>query len=174
MKKLFSAALFFCLTTFFVQPSAHAALILSQDYYAYDNDNMLQLIGTVSVNVDESEELAAPDYFSLNWFKLEFFGISFTQVPEDSFYALFALDSLATGFSFLSFEVVDLFSNTSFQFFYDENFAGGFIDISFDNGNIIGFDVFAGDTRLTVPAPATAFLMLTCLAGLCLTRRRKL
>lgn len=173
MKKLFSAVLFFCFTTFFVQPSAHAALILSQDYYAYDNDNMLQLIGTVSVNVDESEELAAPDYFSFNWFTLEFFGISFTQAQDDLFYALFEIDNLAAGFSFLQFEILDVASNTNFQFIYDGILAVGIFDI-FQNGDGFAFEAIAGDARVTVPAPATVFLMLSCLVGLGLTRRRKL
>jgi len=173
MKKLFSAVLFFCLTTFFVQPSAHAALILSQDYYAYDNDNLLQLIGTVSVNVDESEEWVAPDYFSLNWLTLEFFGVSFTQTLEDSFRADFTLDNLSAGFSFLSFEVLDVFSNSYIQFYYDADLSFGFADI-FQNGDGFAFEAIAGDARVTVPAPATVFLMLTCLVGLGLSRRRKL
>ena len=164
--------MFFCFTTFFVQPSAHAALILSQDYYAYDNDNLLQLIGTVSVNVDESEEWAAPDYFNLNWLTLDFFGVSFIQTSEDNFIAEFSIDNLAAGFSFLSFEVLDVFSNSYLQLFYDANLSYGFADI-FQYGDGFAFEAIAGDVRVTVPAPATVFLMLTCLVGLGLSRRRK-
>lgn len=174
MKKLFSAVLFFCFTTFFVQPSAHAALILSQDYYAYNNSSsLMELIGTVSVNIDESEELAAPDYFTFNWFTLEFFGISFTQAQDDIFYALFEIDNLAAGFSFLQFEILDVASNTNLQFIYDGNLGDGLFDI-FQNGDGFAFEATAGDVRVTVPAPATVFLMLSCLVGLGLTRRRKL
>lgn len=172
MKKLLLAVLLLGFAALFTAPSTQASPILSQDILFVEMDGTFAKIGSVSVNVADSFEFAAPTYESFEFLSFDLFGFEFIQSFDDLFYAWFDIDNLMAGFEFLTFELRDQSGELAFDGLFDSGFGDGFGSIFTTDERAIGaFDFILGDVSVTVPAPATLSLMLLALFGLMLRRR---
>ncbi|MCH8538685.1 MAG: PEP-CTERM sorting domain-containing protein [Alkalimonas sp.] len=172
MKKLVFTFMLFCFASLYNQPSAHASPILTQDILLEEVDGTFSQIGSVSINVADSFEWAAPTYETFDFLSIDLFGFQFMQSDDDFFFAQFDIDNLMAGLEFLTFDLFDQSGTLAFDGIYEGGFGFGFGSIFTTDGEILGaFNFTLGEARVAVPAPATLGLMLFALFGLMMRRR---